>query len=108
MLTQSKIAAKESLVDGDDAIAIVYRIGQFVVKISRSASLRAALISITCSQISQRRTRPQALGRKNEQGRENLKNWGKRDQANTSDVALSVACTLLFCCSITKKKKNAS
>jgi len=40
MLTQSKIAAKESLVDGDDAIA-VRQIGQFVVKIFCGASLHA-------------------------------------------------------------------
>jgi len=40
MLTQSKIAAKESLVDGDDAID-VRQIGRFVVKIFCGASLHA-------------------------------------------------------------------
>jgi len=54
--------------------SLLYAGLEFVVKISRGASLRAALNSITCCQISQRQTRPQALGRKNEQGRENLKN----------------------------------
>lgn len=73
MLTQSKVAAKESLV------AETMRSPHLSVFFSEAHLSAAASISRSrVFRISQRRTRPRAHGRKNEQGRENFKNRGKR------------------------------